>query len=583
MNTERLLALYDRVADAPDAIDRLRRFVIDLAVRGKLVEQNPADEPASDLLKRIAAEKARLVKAGKLKRRRLASRLDKLPFSLPKGWRWARIREVVSDRGQVVPDRPFTYIDVSAINKEAGLVADPRVVEPDNAPSRARKVARPGDVVYSCVRPYLLNVAIIEADFNPRPIASTAFEVLNGHGLVLPRYTWMALRSSFMIACVEQRQRGQAYPAINSSDFAVLPFPLAPLAEQRRIVAKVDELMALCDRLGETRAAREDTRDRLTKASLARLTAPDTDAAAFRGHARFAIHALPALTARPDQVRHLRQTILSLAVRGKLVEQNPANEPASQLLEQIAVKKARLLKARKIRKRKPREPLSPPESAFGLPSGWTAARLSDVVVELQTGPFGSSLHKSDYEMGGTPVVNPASIRNGRIVPVAKMAVGTDTLERLAHFKLRAGDIVMGRRGEMGRCAVVAEDEDGWLCGTGSLILRLPDSVCAEYLATLIGSPDVREYLQGSSVGTTMRNLNQSILLAMSIGLPPLAEQHRIVAKVDALMALCDQLEAEAGYADRIRSRLLDSLLHESLASQEASINGTVGGGARVWT
>ena len=213
---------------------------------------------------------------------------------------------------------------------------------------------------------------------------------------------------------------------------------------------------------------------------------------------------------------------------------------------------------------------------------YALTRLTYVVVELQTGPFGNSLHKTDYKMGGTRVVNPASIRNGKIVPVGKMAVGTDTLERLANFKLRAGDIVMGRRGEMGRCAVVAEDEDGWLCGTGSLILRLSDSVCAEYLAMLIGSPDVRAYLQGSSVGSTMRNLNQSILLAMSIGLPPLAEQHRIVAKVDALMALCDQLQAEVGEADGIRSRLFDSLLHESLASQEASINGTVGSSARVW-
>ena len=270
MNPARLLALCDRVADAPDAVDRLRRFVLDLAVRGKLVEQDPADEPASELLKRIAAEKSRLVKAGKIRRRKIASRLDEPPFSLPRSWNWARIRDVVSDRGQTVPDRPFTYIDVSAIDKEAGLVADPRVLEPENAPSRARKVARFGDVVYSCVRPYLLNVAILEADFDPRPIASTAFEVLNGHGLVLPRYTWMVLRSSFMIACVEQRQRGQAYPAINSTNFAVLPFPLPPLAEQHRIVAKVDELMALCDRLEETRTTREDTRDRLTNASLTR-------------------------------------------------------------------------------------------------------------------------------------------------------------------------------------------------------------------------------------------------------------------------------------------------------------------------
>ena len=339
--------------------------------------------------------------------------------------------------------------------------------------------------------------------------------------------------------------------------------------------------MALCDWLEETRTVREDTRDRLTKASLARLTAPDTDAPTFRTHARFAVDSIPALTARADQVKQLRQTILSLAVRGKLVEQDPADEPASELLKRIAVEKALLLKARKIRRRRRTKSLSPTEPVFGLPRGWADARLSEVLIELQTGPFGSSLHQSDYRTGGTPVVNPASIRNGKIVPVGKMAVGKDTLERLATFKIRAGDIVMGRRGEMGRCAVVGECEDGWLCGTGSLILRLSDSVCSDYLAMLIGSPDVRAYLQGSSVGTTMRNLNQSILLAMSMGLPPLAEQRRIVAKVDELMTLCDELEAGLDAADGTRSLLLDSLLHESLGSHVAVITGKTGGVARI--
>ena len=265
-----LPALTARADQIPD----LRQAILNLAVRGKLVEQDPADEPASALLTRIAAERARMVKAGTLRRRKPASRLDEPPFSLPENWFWARIREVASDRGHKVPDRPFTYIDVSAIDKKAGLISEPKVLDPDNAPSRARKVARQGDVVYSCVRPYLLNVAIIECDFDPPPIASTAFEVLNGHGLVLPRYTWMVLRSSFMIACVEKSQRGQAYPAINSTDFAVLPFPLPPLAEQRRIVAKVDELMGLFDRLEAGLDATDGTRNRLLVSLLQDTLAP---------------------------------------------------------------------------------------------------------------------------------------------------------------------------------------------------------------------------------------------------------------------------------------------------------------------
>ena len=317
MKADRLLAQYERIADAPDAVARLRRFILDLAVRGKLVPQDPKDEPASELLKRIAAEKARLVKAGEIKKPKSLPEVDEPPFDIPSLWCWVRIREVTSDRGQTVPNAKFTYIDVTAIDKENGIVADPKVLPANEAPSRARKITRKGDVIYSCVRPYLLNVAVIEQDFDPTPIASTAFAVLNGHGFVMPRYLWITLRSPFMVECVEENQRGQAYPAINDADFAVLPLPLPPLAEQKRIVAKVDELMALCDQLDKARAERETARDRLAAASLARLNAPDPDT--FQDDARFALDALPAITSRTDQVKQLRQTILNLAVRGKLV------------------------------------------------------------------------------------------------------------------------------------------------------------------------------------------------------------------------------------------------------------------------
>jgi len=170
--------------------------------------------------------------------------------------------------------------------------------------------------------------------------------------------------------------------------------------------------------------------------------------------------------------------------------------------------------------------------------------MCELVMGIQTGPFGSSLHKSDYQFDVTPVINPASLNAGKIIPIKKMAVGAETLKRLSTFKLKAGDIVMARRGEMGRCALVSEQEHGWLCGTGSLILRLPKGIYAPYLAMLIGSPGAKEYLGGAPVGMTMENLNQSILMKMAVGVPPLAEQRRIVAKVDQLMALLDRLEAQ---------------------------------------
>lgn len=253
----------------------------------------------------------------------------------------------------------------------------------------------------------------------------------------------------------------------------------------------------------------------------------------------------------PGGVARLREVVLHLATSGRVVPQNLDEGNATAELKEINQERAQAIKAGIANRSKPQPEIRASELHFVLPPNWAAARIADVVLEIQTGPFGSSLHKHDYQEGGTPVINPASIQDGAIVPITDMAVGAAVLKRLSVFKLRAGDIVMARRGEMGRCAVVTDSEDGWLCGTGSLVLRMPKSCHAPYVAMLIGSPDSRRYLAGASVGTTMQNLNQSILAKMVFGLPPLAEQKRIVAKVEELLALCDALEAEQQERDKL--------------------------------
>ncbi len=356
MSPERLLQNFDRLIDTPDAVPRLRRFILDLAVRGKLVEQNPEDEPAWELLKRIEVEKTRLVKEGKIRKDKPLSLTEEetRPFGLPKFWEWAPIRKITADHGQKIPDKKFSYIDVSAIDKERGKIGEPLVLTPDAAPSRARKIVQQGDVIYSCVRPYLLNIAVVDKDFKPEPIVSTAFAVLNGLGFVLPQYLWILLRSPYFVRCVEEKMRGQAYPAINDSDFAPLSVPLPPLAEQHRIVAKVNELMALCDELEAVQTKRERRRDRLVAATLHGLNNGETDLEAkekfpFEESARFYFSHLPRLTTRPEHIQLLRQTILNLAVRGKLVPQDPKDEPVSEMLVRVREWRAEAVRKKLIR------------------------------------------------------------------------------------------------------------------------------------------------------------------------------------------------------------------------------------------
>jgi type I restriction enzyme, S subunit len=543
MNAERLLAHYEQIADAPDSIARLRRFILDLAARGKLVPQDPNDEPASELLKRIEREKARLAKAGEIRKPKPLPAVDEPPFDLPENWRWTRIRAVASDRGQEIPQTTFTYIDVTAIDKEAGVVANPKVLEASEAPSRARKITRKGDVIYSCVRPYLLNVAVIDTDFDPEPIASTAFAILNGHGLVLPRYLWIVLRSPFMVERVEENQRGQAYPAINDADFAVLPFPLPSLAEQHRIVAKVDELMGLCDRLEAARAGCEAVRDRLAAVTLARLNAPDPET--FRADARFALDTLPALTARSDQIKQLRQTILSLAVRGKLVPQDRSDKPA-------AVRRA--LDAPKLEGRLDAE----------IPPSWRWVRVEDVADAR----LGKMLDKAKNKGRPHPYLRNTNVHWFDIRLDDLKTIPLDDAE-FEEYRLKDGDVLICEGGHgIGRTAV-------WCRGPENLVFQkalhrvrpgehLDPGFFAQCCFVYFDAGIMQTYFTGVGIP----HFTGRALSKLVFPLPPLAEQRRIVAKVDELMALCDRLEASLTATDATRRRLLDALLTEALTPAE---------------
>jgi type I restriction enzyme, S subunit len=415
-------------------------------------------------------------------------------------------------------------------------------------------------VIYSCVRPYLLNVAVIETDFDPAPIASTAFAILNGHGLVLPRYLWIVLRSPFMVECVEENQRGQAYPAINDADFAVLSFPLPPLAEQHRIVAKVDELMALCDRLEAARAAREATRDRLTAASLARLNAPDPET--FQDDARFALDSLPALTTRLDQIKQFRQTILNLAVRGKLVAQDLNDETISKLLKRIAAEKARLVTAGDIRN-------DGEFSAIGndllqLPSTWAMVPLRTLLLSSFYGPrFGVD----EYSKTGIPTIRTTDMTgDGRIILRDPPRVHVPA-DRLHDFQCKKGDLLVTRTGSIGTMAVFEGDYPA-IPSAYLIRLRFSSHMSVSYIHLVLRSPYGQAEMGLGTTRLAQPNINARSLAAISMPLPPLAEQRRIVAKVDELMALCDRLEATLTTTDDTRRRLLEVLLAEALAPDD---------------
>jgi type I restriction enzyme S subunit len=335
--------------------------------------------------------------------------------------------------------------------------------------------------------------------------------------------------------------------------------PLPSLAEQRRIVAKVDQLMALCDELERKQNEKNVLRVAFNDSALTHLIEA-------KEPKQFALHwnrikdNFDMLYDTPETVGKLRQTILQLAVQGKLVPQDPNDEPASVLLEKIRKEKERLIAEKKIKKSDPLPTIKAEEYPYELPKGWEWCRIDDIALTLSTGPFGTMLHKSDYVHDGVPLINPMNIVDGKIFPSIQKSVSNATKKRLSSYILEEGDVVIARRGEMGRCAAVTEKESGWLCGTGSFFIRLGNGIDREYFTKYFGSPSAMQYLMESSIGSTMNNLNHRIVGNMLCPLSPLAEQSRIVSKFEELMALCDEMEKQLAAAEEVNGALLESVV-----------------------
>jgi type I restriction enzyme, S subunit len=322
--------------------------------------------------------------------------------------------------------------------------------------------------------------------------------------------------------------------------------------------------MDLCDRIEAAQKNRENLRDRLVAASLHQLNQSADSNEEFFDRARFYFDNLAKLSVRSEHIKQLRQTILELAVQGKLIPQDLGDEPSSELLKRIQMKKEGLIKDGILKKEKNISPFSSESKLFAIPPGWKWANFSEYALNISTGPFGSILHQSDYILNGIPLVNPSHMINGRITPDKKVTVSQETANRLDSFRLHKGNIVIARRGEVGRAAIVSELEDGWLCGTGSFFLEFTENNCSEYIIILFKCQFVRKYLAGEAVGITMVNLNHGILKKMPMAVPPLAEQYRIVAKVNELMVLCDQLEVQLSNSQNSIYDLLKSLINKTL-------------------
>ena len=475
---------------------QLKRSILTAAIQGKITKQDENEGTGAELLAANAVEKKRRIADEKVKSGKPCRPIteDDTLFDIPSNWSWARFGDLVLNfdsrrRPVTKEDRKTTkglydyYGATGAIDRVDEYIFDGEFL----------MIGEDGGNFF--------------VDRDNSFIANGQFWANNHVHVVQP----IKCEIWYLKHCLDAYNmpnmgliNGIAVPKLNQENLNSIMIPVPPLAEQKRIVAKIEELLPLLDRYEQAWSKLEDF------------------------NKRFPVD--------------MQKSILQMANQGKLVEQRPEEGTGDELYQQIQAEKQAMIKVGKIKKEKPLPYIAEDEIPFDIPESWKWVRFSELMNSMSTGPFGSMLHKSDYVEHGIPLVNPANIVNGQIVASDKMMVSSKTAKRLESYMLRAGMIIMGRRGEMGRCAVVREKETGWLCGTGSFFMAPSSCVFVHYISVLFTTSYAKTYLSGASVGTTMNNLNHKILSSMPIPLPPLAEQKRIVAKLEEILPLCERLK-----------------------------------------
>ncbi|ELX1413128.1 restriction endonuclease subunit S, partial [Escherichia coli] len=413
-----------------------------------------------------------------------------------------------------------------------------------------------GTIIYSTVRPYLLNIAIIENEILPEPIASTAFAIIHPYTAMDANFIYYYLRSPVFVCYVENCQTGVAYPAINDKQFFSGITPVPPSLEQVRIANKIKELMSLCDQLEQQSLTSLDAHQQLVETLLGTLTDSQNAEELAENWTRISEH-FDTLFTTEASVDALKQTILQLAVMGKLVPQDPNDEPASELLKRIAQEKAQLVKDGKIKKQKPLPPISDEEKPFELPDGWEWCRIVDLAI-VGTGATPSRDEPNYWKNG---VIN--WVTSGETcLPFIQ-----NTTEHITQKAVDETNVSIYPPGTL----IIAMYGQGKTRGqiTELLISAGTNQACAA-IRLIETDNEHRKFiklffeksyddLRSLAAGGAQPNLNVAKISQTVIPLPPKREQNRIVSIVGELLIYCDKLRKNIQTAQQTQLHLADAL------------------------
>jgi type I restriction enzyme S subunit len=569
----------DLIAAAPDGIQKLRGLILELAVRGKLVPQDPNDEPASELLKRIAKERGRLEAEGVCKKSKpvLPVGRNEKPFEAPLGWQFVRLDVLLSKIGagstplggkQVYVDEGVKFLRSQNVWNEGLKLDDVARIPPAVHEKMSGTRVQAGDLLFNITGASIGRCAIVPDAFDTGNV-SQHVTIIRSLSREVLQFLHTVLISDLVQRTVMDVQVGVSREGLSIGKLAQFVIPLPPLAEQHRIVAKVDELMALCDRLEAEQADAKSAHAKLVETLLSTLT-QSTDAADLAANWERLAEYFDTLFTTESSLDALKQTILQLAVMGKLVPQDPKDEPASELLKRIAKERARLEAEGVCKKSKLLPPVDGDEY-YSLPYKWQWSTLDPLVRVMDSGWSPACIERPSPSNDAWGVLKTTAVQTFQYLEYENKEL-PGHLEPRPECEVAAGDILITRAGPKNRVAIscLVEATRPHLMISDKIIRfhLVEGGMYEKFVALCLNAGATASYLEKAKSGmaASQMNITQEKLRAAPIPICSTAEQHRIVAKVDELMALCDRLKADLAESRARQARLSATLIESALAA-----------------
>ncbi|EGQ9881240.1 restriction endonuclease subunit S [Vibrio vulnificus] len=554
-------------------VKKLRELILELAVRGKLVPQDPNDEPAAVLLERIALEKAQLVKEKKIKKPKTLQTLspESLP-RLPESWTWSYMQDITEyvqrGKGPKYAEEGSVRVISQKCVQNSGFDIEPaRYIEEESLEKyQDERFLRENDLLWNSTGTGTVGRVNVLPSIKQKSLVADSHVTVVRPLIMNSRYIWCILMAPGVQARIDPFHEQSLVSGstkqveLNTSSVVTLPIPVAPIAEQDRIVAKVDELMELCDQLEQQTEASVEAHQVLVTTLLDTLTNSANADELMQNWARIS-ELFDTLFTTEESIDQLKQTILQLAVMGKLVPQDPSDEPAAKLLKRIAEEKAQLVKEKKIKKQKALPPISEDEKPFKLPNGWEWCSLSCL------GYFfgGKTPSKSNSSFWGGDVlwVTPKDMKRTHIDNSEDKITQAGVDSGLTLVEVNSLMCVT-RSGILRRHFPVALAKKQCTVNQDLKVLSFYDNTVADYVLLMMQGFEQHILDKLTKTGTTVESLKFDEFSVYPFMLPPPKEQRRIVSKVEDLMIMCEELKARLKHSQIIQQQLTDSIAGQAV-------------------